>query len=179
MGWFEGKNNNIRNNGGYCLQTYGNSGNENYHLVFYVCGTAPGQAWFLDQKEVKFKAFPVKDNEPFQIKTKMKSRRALFWNEDIGQSQYRLRIQDNDPYNNRQWWFFDHRTHTIRANADKNKVISVQIGGHFNGNGFHAVVRDYKDGDILQKVNWYDNVKKIKTIRNVGKKCLDVDAGAD
>ena len=54
----------------------------------------------------------------------MAQSRAIFWHEHIGAGQYRLRIRNTNPANNRQWFIHDSRTHTIRSWADRRRAIS-------------------------------------------------------
>lgn len=79
----------------------------------------------------------------FQIKSKMPDSRAVYWSEDIGGRQFRLRIRSNTPSDIKQWWVFDSRTHTIRAFGDRRLVISNQEG-YLYYNGYAAVAREWK-----------------------------------
>jgi len=49
---------------------------------------------------------------------------------------------------------FDFRTHTIRSNANRNYVISVELGGHYYTDGYRAVVRPWAANDHLQYMIW-------------------------
>jgi hypothetical protein len=115
----------------------------------------------------------LKDGRRFQIKTRMRGHRALFWHEHIGGGQYRLRIHNNNSRNNRQWWIFDSRTKTIRAWADRQKVVCNQLGHAFHI-GRIAVARQWK-GENYQRIQWHGGSRK--NIRNNGGKCLDVWGG--
>jgi hypothetical protein len=65
---------------------------------------------------------------------------------------------------------FDWRTKTIRAYADRNKVISVQLGVQsVFQNNYIAVVRNYK-GDSYQKMRMFPGT--VRNIRNAVRKCL-------
>jgi len=103
----------------------------------------------------------------------MVQNRALFWHEHIGGYQYRLRIRDNNPYNNKQWWRFDSRTKTIRSEARRNFALSGQRGQRFN-HGANAVIRQWK-GEVYQWAGYYGGSRR--NIRNAGGKCLDVYGG--
>jgi len=100
----------------------------------------------------------------------MASFRALYFDEDMGGSQYRLRIRNDNHKNNRQWWIFDSRTHTIRAFSNKNLAISNQNGQAFKIN-VAAVVRPYKN-EVYQRLSYYSGT--VKNLRNNAQKCLDV-----
>jgi hypothetical protein len=99
--------------------------------------------------------------------------RPLFWDENIGGQQFRLRIRDDQWKNNRQWFVFDKRTRTIRAFSDKNLAISNQQGQAFRI-GKHAVVRPYKN-EVYQRIAYYGG--SVRNLRNNGQKCLDVAGG--
>jgi len=92
----------------------------------------------------------------FQIKARMAGNRAIRWHEHIGAHQFRLRIQNNNPYDSRQWFVFDWRTRSIRAWADRSKAMAIQIGGNnWYHNGYAAVVRPFRR-DALQKMRWFE-----------------------
>lgn len=105
----------------------------------------------------------------------MRSHRALYWAETIGADQFRLRIRDNTPYNHLQWWIFDSRTSTIRANKKRSHAISNQIGQGYNI-GKVAVIRPFK-GDVYQRIMFFPGSRR--NIRNRGEKCLDVWGGTN
>jgi len=104
------------------------------------CHNALYQGWKLDTKSIRFPANPLKNGRKFQIKTRMQYNRAVYWAEHIGSYQYRLRIRNTNAGDNKQWFVFDSRTNTIRAWADRRKVISNQINQRFN-KGVAANVR--------------------------------------
>lgn len=103
----------------------------------------------------------------------MSGNRALFWNEHIGGNQFRLRISNNNPRNNKQWWAFDSRTRTIRALSRRSHVIANQQGQGFKI-GRAAVIRKYT-GNNSEKIIYY--LGQRRNIRNQGGKCLDVWGG--
>jgi hypothetical protein len=108
----------------------------------------------------------------------MDSKRAIVYHEDIGGKQYRLRIQNNDPYDVKQWWVFDNRTHTIRSASNRNLVISVQVGGtNPTYYSYAAVARKFISGDVLNQMRWYGG--KYKNIRDVMERCADVNGASD
>jgi len=82
----------------------------------------------------------------------MPSNRALYWAEHIGGHQYRLRIRDNNPENNKQWWTFDDRTKTIRAWARRSYALSNQRGYQYRIN-VAANIRQYRN-EYYQKIKW-------------------------
>jgi hypothetical protein len=143
--YFGGKYRNIRNPGGRCLGVETNHNSNHRRVKFYDCTNHAGMGWTLDQRGVHFPRYPLRDGIKFQIKTQMKSGRALFYAEHIGSHQYRLRIQNNNPYNNKQWFVFDWRTRSFRAAANRRFAMSIQVNGN-NWNYFHyaAVMRNYK-----------------------------------
>jgi hypothetical protein len=111
----------------------------------------------------------------FLIKSRMGGNRQLFWNENIGSDQFRVRIQDPNPVNKRAWWTYDHRTRTVRSTIKKSYVLSNQAGQGYKIGKF-AVLRKYT-GETFQKLDFYNCEKR--TIRNKGGKCLDIAGGAN
>jgi hypothetical protein len=104
----------------------------------------------------------------------MGGHRALFWHEVLAPAgQYRLRIRNNNPGDNKQWFVFNSRTHTIRTWSDRRQVIANQVGQGFIV-GKAAVVRPWKS-ENFQKIQWHGGSKR--NIRNNGGKCLDVWGG--
>jgi hypothetical protein len=177
LSFFPGSRRNLRNPSGKCLDVYGGSDTNNRHVIFYFCHNGANQGWNLDKKGVYFPRYPLKDGRKFQIKTIMKSKRALFFAEHIGSHQYRLRIQNNNPYDVKQWFIFDWRTRTIRPSSNRNFAVSVQIGGNNpKYNGYAAVVRKWKSS-MLQKTRWFNGSRR--NIRDVVGRCLDVHGNSD
>ena len=129
--WYAGGVQNIRDVGTRCLDVYGGSNVHKQHVIWWACHNGANQAWFLDDKGYTFPKFPVATGTKFQIKSKMAENRALFIAEDIGGAQYRLRIRDNHPGDNKQWFFFDSRTNTIRSWIQKDLVLANQKGKGF------------------------------------------------
>jgi len=80
----------------------------------------------LEATEADAKMQPVKNGVKFLIKNKMKAQRQMFWNDHIGNNQFRLRIQDNNANNQRAWFVFDSRTKTIRPALKLDYVIANQ-----------------------------------------------------
>ena len=97
----------------------------------------------------------------------------MFYAEDYGGQQYRLRIQWHNPYDKRQWFTFDARTNTIRAFYKRDFCIGNQIGQGFKIN-VGTAIRKYT-GTNQDKIRWYTGAKQ--NIRNNGGKCLDVHGG--
>lgn len=73
----------------------------------------------------------------------MSGNKALYWDEQIGGDQFRLRIRDNFPRDSKQWFVFDSRTKSIRAFAKRDYVISVQSGMGWTV-GSAVVLRGFK-----------------------------------
>lgn len=176
LSYFPGARRNFRNPSAKCLDVQ-NGDREYASIIFQHCHNGANQGWFLDRRGVHYPRYPLRNGVRFQIKTAMRSRRALLYTEHIGSHQYRLRIRNNNPYNTKQWWIFDYRTKTIRAASNRNFVISVQKGGT-NWRYYHyaGVVYRYT-GHMLQKMRWYNSNRK--TIRDVSNRCLDVVGNSD
>jgi hypothetical protein len=101
--------------------------------------------------------------------------RALYWAEHIGGSQFRLRIRNNQPKENKQWFVFDRRSRTIRTFSRRNYAVSNQRGYGFRI-GVAAVARQYKN-EVHQRLSFYGGSRR--NLRNVAQKCLDVHGGAN
>jgi hypothetical protein len=175
--WFRGSNKNIRNGGGHCMDVHGKSNSENRHIIFYNCHNGANQAWTLSTRGIHFPRYPLRNGKAFQIRSRMKTNRALFWSEHIGGHQYRLRIRDTNPGNNKQWFIFDWRTRSIRPQANRKLAISIQNGGN-NWFYYHyaAVVKPFK-GEQLQKIRWFNGARQ--NIRDIGVRCLDVHGNSN
>jgi hypothetical protein len=158
-----------------CLDVHGASNTHDRHTIWYGCHKGLNQAWYLDQKAIKFPTYPLKDGIKFQIKSRMPTHRALFWHEHIGGNQFRLRIRDNMPDNLKQWFTFDSRSRTIRAYAKRTHALANQAGYRYRV-GVAATVRPFK-GEVYQRSLWYNGARR--NIRNVGQKCLDVHGGSN
>ena len=105
--FWSGKKATLRNHANLCLDVWGNKDVHRQHTTFYHCHLQNNQLWLLDTKGTHFPKYPLKDGERFQIKTQMKSGRALIYTEHLGNHQYRLRIRNTTPENIKQWWIFD------------------------------------------------------------------------
>ena len=177
VSYFKGPNRNIRNGGGHCLDVHGGVNAENRHIIFWSCHNGANQVWNLQTGGVDFPRYPLADGQGFQIRSRMANNRALYWAENIGSSQHRLRIRTSKPQSNKQWFVFDYRTKSIRALANRNLAIAVVAGGnnwHFDG--YDAVVRPFKK-DTLMRIRWFDG--NVQNIRDLGKRCLDVHGGVN
>lgn len=168
--WFSGDKRNIRDSGLRCLDVHGGKDEQHRHAIWYKCHDGKNQAWRIDTEGINYPAYPLKDGVKFQIRTKMASRRPLFF-EDSGQ----IRIIDNDPFNVRTWWVFDTRTKTIRNVKDRNRVLSVQKGRDF-ANGAWANARKWEEQSD-QFMKWIEGNKR--NIQHVRGGCLDVAGGKD
>jgi hypothetical protein len=153
-----------------CLDVNGAKNHQNNHVIWYHCHNGKNQGWKIDRKGVTYPRQPLKDGVKFQLKSKMAGNKAVFWHEHIGGGQYRLRIRNNNPSDNRQWFVFDHRTRSIRAWSDKSKAMSNQSGYGLR-KGVAAVVRPFKDM-INQKIAFYGGAKQ--NVRALNNLCLDV-----
>jgi hypothetical protein len=103
----------------------------------------------------------------------MAGSRAIFMSEHIGGHQYRLRIRDNHPADNLQWFSYDTRTNSIRALTRKTFSLSTQRGTGFR-NGNAAVMRQFKN-ENENRIKWFSGSRK--NLRNNGGRCLDVHGG--
>lgn len=161
---FSGSRRNIRDLGIRCLDVHGGSNTHNRHLHWYKCHNGLNQAWTFDTKGIKYPAYPLKDGVKFQIKTKMSSKRP------ISNISGTVRLVDNDPFDNRQYWIFDSRTHTIRSYKTRSFALSVRKGHNFN-KGAHAVSRRFVK-ESNQYMQWHEGARRnIKHNRGL---CLDV-----
>jgi hypothetical protein len=68
----------------------------------------------LEATEADAKVTPVKNGVKFILKSAMKGHRQIFWNEHLGNGEYKLRIQNANSNNQRAWFVIDSRTKTIR-----------------------------------------------------------------
>ena len=65
-----------------------------------------------------------------------------------------MRIRNNQPKNNRQWFVFDKRSRTIRAWSSRNMVIANQKGYKFSV-GAAATVRNFDTNEVYQKIAFF------------------------
>lgn len=172
--FYGGSYRNIRNVPGNCLSVHGNSDSNHRHVVTWTCHNGANQGWTIDRQGIQYPRYPLADGVRFQIRSRQSANRAVFVAEHIGSHQYRLRIQNFNPYDNKQWFIFNWRTRTIRYAANARRVVSIQLNGrNWHYNSYAAVVRQYK-GEMLQKMRWYTGSRR--TIRDVGERCLHVGA---
>jgi hypothetical protein len=177
ISYHKGTKRNLRNTSGFCMDVVGHKDVHRQHLHFWPCHNGDNQGWSINTQGIHFPRYPLRDGQRFQIKSQMKTNRALFWKEHIGGQQYRLRIRTNDPENNRQWFIFDWRTRSIRAMADRKKAISIQTNGkNWFYNAYAAVIRQHKNEQI-QKIRWFSGDKR--NIRDQGIRCLDVHGASN
>jgi hypothetical protein len=154
------------NHASICIDVHGASNTHRRHIVFFPCHNGLNQQWYIDQQGIKFPRYPLTDGVKFQIKSIMKTNRALFYHEHIGGHQYRLRIRNNFPEDIKQWWIFDWRTRSIRSAANRRNAISIQRGGNnWMHNGYIACTRKF-DGKSLQKIRWFNGSRR--NIRDIG-----------
>jgi hypothetical protein len=171
--WYNKSRQNVKFGGKICLDVHGGRNVNNRHVIYWSCHNGLNQAWYVDQTAFTYPKQPLKDGVKFQLKSKMATFRALFWAEHIGGQQYRLRIRNDLPKDNKQWYTFDRRSRTIRAWSSRNMAISNQAGQGFRI-GRAAVIRTYKN-EVYQKIAYYRG--KFRNVRNNGQKCLDVHGG--
>ena len=167
--WF--RRGEFRNNGGFCLSSYKSSSNRNGNWVtFDGCENQSRQKWYLSTRGISFPGYPLRSGLGFQIRSRMRYNRALFWHEHMGSGQYRLRIRNTNPGDNKQWFVFDWRTRSIRTRANRNLVISIQMNGkNWFYYSYAGVVRPYRR-ESLQKIRWFNGSRR--NIRDLGYRCL-------
>ena len=171
--WISGDFRNIQNFGDKCLDVYGGANNHNQHVIFWPCHNGLNQAWIIDQQEAQWPKQPIDDGVKFQIRSKMAGGKALFYHEKTNEDQYIVRIQDHQPWDDKQWWFLDSRTRTIRPVTMKDFALS-----HMKNKGFipdvSVVIRKFI-GKTNQKTAYWigDN----RNIRDTSGFCLDVHGG--
>jgi len=175
--YYGGSTRNVRNVPGQCLDVVGASNTNRRHVTWKSCTNGANQGWMLDRSGVHFPRYPLRNGLKFQIKSRMSTNRALFVAEHIGSHQYRLRIQNNNPYDIKQWFVFDWRTRSIRSAANTRHAMSIQKNGK-NWRYFHysAVTRKYT-GSYLQKMRWFEGSRR--NIRDVNIRCLDVHGNSN
>lgn len=165
----------IKNHGGQCLDISGASTSNHAHLIWYPCHHKWNQDWYYDTKGIEYPKFPVGSNVKFRIRSKMQYHRVITRTEHIGYNQYRLRIHDTDVQDIHQWWVYDRRTNTIRADDKRSYVLANQYGQNFNVN-VAAVARPFVDDNFV-RISYFND--GLGTLRNNGKKCLDVAGGSN
>lgn len=126
--FFAGAKQNIRDIGLRCLDVHGKSNTNNRHLHWYKCHNGDNQAWYIDTKGINYGKHPLGSGVKFQIRSRMKESRPLYMAEHIGSNQWRLRIQDHNPVDKRQWFVFDARTNTVRSHSKRGYVLANQLG---------------------------------------------------
>lgn len=173
--YYGGQFRNIRNNANKCLDVHGGRNTHMRHVIFWNCHNGKNQGWTLDRTGIRYHKYPLKDGVGFQIKSQMKSKRALYYAEHIGRSMKRLRIRDNKPADQKQWFVFDWRTKTIRAQGDRKLVLAEAYGSKFR-NAATATMQPYKSL-FSQRVHWLAGDRR--NIQHNGRRCLDVHGGSD
>lgn len=169
--WTGGSRRNLQNNGRKCLDVHGKSNTDNRYTIFYNCHNGANQGWKLDQQREIATRQPLNDRVKFRIRTKMSGGRAITVTEHIGGHQYRLRIRKYFPADDKQSFFFDRRSKTIRSWTKKNYAISNQRGQFLRLNKA-IVIRQYVPGDATQRIYYFGGSNK--NLRNGGGHCLDV-----
>jgi hypothetical protein len=139
--WFNGRFKNIRNNGGSCLDTYAGRNSNNMHLNFNACKNKISQSWNIDQIGGVYHKQPKSNGVKFQIRSKMPSGKALFYHERFDANRYRLRIQNNQPFNSRQWFTFDSRTKSIRSVNFRNFAVASNTNQKMQHNAIAIIQR--------------------------------------
>jgi hypothetical protein len=129
--WFNSRRKTIRNYGGKCLHARGDSHNQ--VVVWYNCNTSKNQGWRTDQTKFIYPRQPFNDGVKFQIRSRMRGGKAVFYREHIGGNRFRLRIHQWNPEDRRQWFTFDRRTLSIRSFYKRGHAISPD-GWNWNDN---------------------------------------------
>lgn len=168
--WNNGKSKNIQNNGKQCVDVAGNRNVDDQHLIWWTCHHGVNQQWYVDQVDFVYPKNPIADKKKFQIKTRQSGSRPIAYYEDIGQQQYQLRLQNNNPLDNKQWWFFDSRTNTIRSWDKHDFILAIEWGVGYKVGG-RAVLRPDRKTHF-GKTAFY--MGAVRNIRNRAGLCLDV-----
>lgn len=145
--WFNGSRRNIRNFGGKCLTVNGAHNKHRRHVTFWNCGNGLHQAWIIDQNAYNWPKPKYPNGVRFQIKSRMATFRALYWNEHTGGNQFKLRIRNNKPKDARQWFVWDYRSRSVRAWNKRSHAIGNTLG--FYGIGRAAVIRPWRKGSDM------------------------------
>lgn len=170
----------MKNPAGYCLDVDAKRNDHHRHLIFYICHYDQNQVWWFDtDSEPKFDKYPLEDGRPFQLRSNHGTRRALHWHKSYGwgSNQYYLRIWDHMPGDRHQWWHFDWRTKTIRADLDRNFVIGGPSGYTYYHNSVWGVVRHYNH-EIQQMMVW-SREHKNNNLHTPAGHCLQLNSGSD
>jgi len=174
--YFSGRYNNIRNPSGFCLSMWANNARISGYAAWKLCTRSASMNWRLDRRGVRYPRYPLRDGRKFQIKSRLSKRRALIYYNRSGHQWY-LRIQNNNPYNIKQWWVFDWRTKSIRAAGNISLVVSIQLNGrNWKYYNYYGVVRKYR-GEQIQKVRWFNG--RLHNIRDLSNRCLNVQSNYD
>ena len=100
------------------------------------------------------------------------SKRVIFYNEDIGNNQLRLRVRK--PINdNREWFVYDEKSKTIRLASNKAMVMSNQQGMGIK-KGIALVLAPYKSD--LQTIVWDKGNARLFNGR-IHNRCVDIWQG--
>jgi len=167
--FFGGSRRNIRDQGVRCLDVHGNSNTNNRHVHWYKCHNGLNQAWYIDQRAVKYPAYPVRDGLRFAIRTKMSSagRAAQY----VGGY---IKLIDFDPSNKEQIFTFDTRTRTVRQYYRRSYVISAQSSNYYR-NGMYARLTSWNRNRSDQRMRWFNGSRR--NLRNLKNMCFDIRGG--
>jgi hypothetical protein len=115
-----------------CVDSSGGRNTFNNQIIVWSCHNGQNQKWSVAALNKKFNikaSGGVRSGkmDRFQIVTRMRSNRVIFYNEHIGGNQHRLRIR-NPTGDNREWWVYHPATKSIRLWANRGFVISNQRG---------------------------------------------------
>lgn len=127
-----------------CLDVSGGANRDNAKIHWWNCHNGLNQAWYTDLRGMTPVRNPVRDGIRMQIKSRMGGNRALFYERNIGRGQFMLRIRNNTPRDNRQWFVFDSRTRSIRVQTNRGLAISTMMGQGWRI-GRYAVVRPFRN----------------------------------
>jgi len=171
--WFSGNYQNIRDASGKCLYTDSNNKHQHNHVIWHKCLNQDGQGWYYDTTGTQYPKFPIKEGVKFQIKSKYEGHRALSYFEALDHQEHYVRVQDNNPYDKKQWWVYDGRTHTIRCHKQRTWALRIRMHAFPDPNDFrngqYAVVSPYR-GQVREEMLWHEGQRQ--NLRNHAKLCL-------
>jgi len=113
-----------------CIDSWRGRNVDNNKMIVWTCHKGQNQKYNpVTTATRKWAAKPsrISSNKKFQIVTRMRSKRVLYYNEHIGSAQFRLRIR-KPKGDNREWWVYDSKTQSIRLANNKRYALSNQNG---------------------------------------------------
>jgi len=115
-----------------CMDIWWGKNRDGNPVGMYNCHNGWNQKWAIVPKMV-FKSTGLKAGKPFQIKSI--GGKVMYYNEHIGNAEYRMRIRD-PRYDYREFWIYDAKTGHIRWLKDRRYVLSTYRGSGNRGSPF-------------------------------------------